>query len=217
MTRVVIIARTRISESDVCIGAIDIDTHRMVRLHDNNGRNFRRDYPFDVGQVWNARLFPKRSRPPHVEDTFAVQLSRVQEPFDLKGYLDGARDRLPIWTGGPESIFDGKLHVHPYTGAAALYGDREQSAGSLGLWIPDGQLSKRMEDRYENRQFYYYYVDPSQRERLKLKFTGIAPSPETVPAGSIISLSLARWWRPGGSLRVEQCTPMVCDILWTPK
>lgn len=216
MTRLVIIARTRITDSEVCIGAIDIENDRIVRLHDHNGKNFRQDYPFAVGQVWNARLFPKRSRPPHSEDTHAIQLAREQHAFDIKEYVDRARDRLPIWIGGPRSVFDGKLRISSSSGAAALYRDDELPTGSLGLWIPDNQLIKVRDDRYATRQF-YSYVDPSGREQMKFRITGLASNPQAVPAGSIVSLSLARWWQPlDDPSRPEQCTPMICDVLWTP-
>jgi hypothetical protein len=89
---------------------------------------------------------------------------------------------VPLWQGLPTVLFDGLLQ---WTSSGSGYVARTadpQPRQSVGFWIPDKPL-KLCGDKY------YYY------ERLyRLPFIGFQPTPDELPAGTLLRVSLARWW-----------------------
>jgi hypothetical protein len=65
MSRVVIVARTRMQHDRLCIGGHDLDNgFRGVRLLDKFGDHWPPDVPFSVGSLWRIRYRRPSASPP---------------------------------------------------------------------------------------------------------------------------------------------------------
>ncbi|MCL4176380.1 MAG: DNA helicase RecQ, partial [Verrucomicrobia bacterium] len=96
---------------------------------------------------------------------------------------------LPPQCGGPETLYDGLLQRSP---TGALYISRESGVPTRStlFWIPDQPLTidtdgKRIRYRY-----------PTSHGGNTLTFVGFQEPIERIPAGTLLRVSLAHWWRP---------------------
>jgi hypothetical protein len=135
MSRIVIVARTRMHSDHVCIGGHDLDCEfRGVRLLDRFGDYWSSDSPFVVGEVWNIRYRAKvGARPPHVEDVCVTDRHRMARVVDLKGLV--LKYTRP-WAGSPEVLFDGAVRCTP-SGTAYISSGGPLPPFSTGYWVPD--------------------------------------------------------------------------------
>lgn len=180
---VLIVARTRMSRDRRCIGGL-ADDGRSVRLLTGAGHHWDTSAPFQVGQVWDVEFQPAQNVvPPHVEDVLASKYDFVREQPALRNHLLG---RVAPWRGGIDQVFGGVLG---YTSndngyVCARLGIPDQSTG---FWLPDRDLTLRADDKH------YDYRDG--RLNRGLSYVG-EPAPVSVlPAGTLVRVSLARWWK----------------------
>jgi ATP-dependent DNA helicase RecQ len=182
--KVLIVARTRM-KSGLCIGGLTSDG-RNVRLIRPEGRH-REDAPYEVGSIWEMELHPVPFvQPPHIEDHLIVSCQLVGTARHA-GRLVVSKVRP--WRGGPRALFDGALRFRP-SGPAYVASDYVPS-GSVGFWIPDRPLTL-VHTQYRDR---YEYRDPRGSTAL-FAYVGCAAPAPNIPAGSLVRVSLARWWRP---------------------
>lgn len=64
---VLIVAKTKWGEY-FCIGGIELETNKYIRLMDLKGGYQPLNTPFKVGQVWEIKYTTSPSKPPHIED-----------------------------------------------------------------------------------------------------------------------------------------------------
>ena len=69
----------------VCVGGVDVDNRRSVRLLDARGRHETAETcPYTIWDIWDIDYYPNQRRPnPHTEDvnvTRRIKIDRVDAP-----------------------------------------------------------------------------------------------------------------------------------------
>lgn len=177
---VLVVARTMMGDHR-CIGAIG-DDGRSLRLLTREGYNHFSSASYRVGETWEMDLeFPTGLKPPHVEDARILRERGVGQVPNLRDHLLG---RVNPWRGGISGIFDGLLR---FTGKGTGFISESTGvpAGSTGFWLSDRPLTRDSDGKT------FTYADDR-----RLSYVGESPSPVVIPAGSLVRVSLARWWKP---------------------
>lgn len=176
--KVLIVAKTKVG-SHVCVGGLDAK-NRSLRLLEASGA-FPPTASYEIGQVWDLELTAAANpRPPHLEDVLVQQRKLVGAEPELAAHLRG---RIKPWTGSLTELFEGKLG---FTGSGRGYIDANSiPRRSTWFWIPDKDLQLV---RHSNKVYYAY-------ESHELSYVGVAPPIQTIPAKTLVRVSLARWWK----------------------
>ncbi len=195
--KVLIVAKTRLG-SGVCIGAITEEGESVRLIPFNEDSHDRANREYEIGDVWEIASRPETSLiPPHNEDI------RVREKRYLylasASELEGAIERfMPPKIGGPTVLYEGLLQS---TGSGALYIAKQNDIPpySTTFWRPDQPLSRDT----EGKRVRYRY--PTNNGGSTLTFVGFQEPLEVIPAGTLVRVSLARWWRPEDTPDAEGC------------
>lgn len=187
MSRIVIVARTRMQNNHVCLGGHDLDrAFRGVRLLDPFGDHWTADSPFMVGDLWRIRYREKAgARPPHVEDVFAMEQQPMGRVPDLKRLVLKAAHP---WEGGPEVLFGGTVQATP-SGIAYIPEHGPLPRCSTGYWLPDDDLTRQ---RFETRTRMNW---PGKGPVQRFAWVSVADPPERIEAGSLVRISLSRLFK----------------------
>lgn len=189
--KVLIVARTRMAGSPRrCIGGIAADD-RPVRLLTASGEHHPGSSPLKVGDLWELEWQPVRDViPPHVEDVRVVKSRRIGPQQNLGDHLRG---RVRPWRGGFSQLFDGLIR---WTAKGNGFVSKQIGVPdhSTGFWIPDRDLFLRQDGKH----FDY------QPEGRGLSYVGEREPPAEIPAGTLVRVSLARWWRQEGARDLEK-------------
>jgi hypothetical protein len=177
----VIVGKTNMNGAR-CVGGITFQGTN-VRLLDAAGRNQPVNTPFEVGQIWDLDFAPRQNcRPPHVEDVLVAAAAAGGVQQNLRDWIL-AHDQP--WIGSVYELFGG-LVAFTNNGSGYISDGTGLPARSTGFWIPDAPLTR--DDRR------YIYNDGILQRRLT--FVGVAQPVDVIPQGSLVRVSLARWWRP---------------------
>lgn len=171
----------------VCIGGLTRDTLRNVRLlPSESGHSQPVDAPYQIGDVWEMELGDRVAiRPPHVEDMIVRGGRRIAPQTGLDVWLQ--RFGRPV-VGPVSALFDGCLRLTAtgtaYVGAASI------PAGSVAFWRPvdDLPLGGLAGDRYQV---------PWRDGCISVKYVGVQPPLPVIKAGTLVRVSLSRWFQPG--------------------
>lgn len=180
--KVLIVARTRMGSSGRCIGGISHDG-KSVRLLTATGQHYDIGCPFQIGQVWELSYTPSTNLvAPHVEDVLVTAASFVSVEQNLLAHL---RSRVTPWTGPIDQVFGGLLG---YTGNNNGYISQARGVPphSTWFWVPDSDLVLRS----DNKHYDYRSLNGG------LSYTGEPTPVPTISAGTLVRVSLARWWKP---------------------
>lgn len=207
MAQVIIVSRTRMADGFVCVGGVDVDNRRSVRLLDARGRHETAETcPYTIWDIWDIDYYPNQRRPnPHTEDvnvTRRMKIDRVDAPnMSVNRFAElMLNSNIPIFRGSLFSVFDGKLRR---TDKDKLYISKEDvPTFSTCFWINDKRLLSYKNDR---GRWQYRYTDMSNRYGYTISYVGSAEPLDTIESGSIIRLSLAHWWKPNDSDDEERC------------
>lgn len=187
---VIIVSKTHMS-SMACIGGVLADG-RLVRLLNENGYNQPGDTKLNIGDVYKITFKEKAGkRPPHVEDILVSEMifkSSFASIEKMVNYLQ-EKIKVKIWRGSPEVLFDGKLQWTT-SGSGYISESGEIPANSVGFWIPDRVLTR---NDYEDKVKYIY--QHTQINSRKIPFVGYQTPVDTIPTGTLLRVSLARWWK----------------------
>ena len=182
---VTIVAKTRMGRG-ACIGAIAEDG-RSVRLI---APNADQDEPFNqeyaVGEVWQISPGPDAITPPHTENVLVRRKKRLGTDDDLSTLIER---HMPPHSGGLEALYDGLTQSGPY-GALYIAEETGVPGYSTQFWRPDKPLTR---DTSGKRIRYRY---PTADGGRTLAFVGFQEPPPVIPAGTLLRVSLAHWWRP---------------------
>jgi hypothetical protein len=172
-----------------CIGGLTV-TGQSVRLLDSGGSNWPSTCEFRVGEVWSIRYNPSQSvTPPHVEDVCVTNAQKLSDEPNLRQFIQAS---YQIWRGPISNTFDGRLSS---TQNGSLYALKPNlPAMSTGYWVPNEDLMYSDEG---------YYQWGSIFDHRRIKFIGEQSVLSTISKGTLVRLSLARWWRPDRSENVE--------------
>ena len=184
--RVLIVAKTRMG-SGACIGAIT-EKGESVRLipfnadvHDGANREY------EIGAIWDISAKPAPSIiPPHHEDIVVYEKQHLHTVTELEGAIELL---MPSKTGDPRELYEGILQT---SGSGALYIAERSGVPSYSttFWRPDEEL---MRDTDGRRVRYRY---PTANGGCTLTYVGFEEPLETIPAGTLLRVSLAQWWKP---------------------
>lgn len=192
--RVLIVAKTHMGKGAACVGGLDLDNHRSVRLLLANGKHQPEGTDYDVGQIWDLMYEPRPEvTPPHVEDVLVSEAHLAGRAPNLRAFLI---KWVQPWSGPPNqtfenlvrSTFEGHGYINEIVGVPTM---------STGYWLPDHALTQTA---VETKVYYRY---PRKDGVRLLPYLGFAPPVEAIPAGTLVRLSLARWWRPEHEHDVE--------------
>jgi ATP-dependent DNA helicase RecQ len=184
--KVVIVAKTRMG-SGACIGAISADGRSVRLIAADQESNERFNMEYEVGQVWEVSYCePTELVPPHVENIVVHSKRNVRSLVQVSPVIQ--RLMHPA-SGGLEVLFEGLTRA---TKAGALYVCQRTGipAFSTMFWQPDQALIR---DTTGKRIHYCY---PTSDGFRSLTFVGFQEPLSEIPAGSILRVSLAHWWRP---------------------
>lgn len=192
-----------------CVGGFEIATKKNVRLLNSTGENQPKDTDFEVGQIWDLDYVERTDKiAPHLEDVLIQRKKFIRFEDDINEFL---KNNAPIWTGSPDKIFQSKVlfdtgHSGFITNKAGL------PTQSVGFWLPDKELVLSI----LNGQKHYIYFNEGKGARVYMfPYVGYKSKIETIPIGSIIRVSLARWWKPGPNISETRC---YCQLSgWYPK
>ncbi len=184
---VVIVAKTHMKNA-TCVGAFEISSGKNLRLLTSNGDNQPNDTDFEVGQIWNI-VYIKRDTllPPHIEDVLVSSKNRTGFQNNLKSFL---LQNALIWRGGPEKIFEGKVKFN--VGKSGCITKKGGIPGqSVGFWLANRDLELTI---LEDQKHYFYFGENG--EICAFPLTGYISPTDKIPVGTLIRVSLARWWSP---------------------
>ena len=194
--RVLIVAKTRMG-GGACIGGITQDG-KSVRLiaagidaHDGAGLEY------EVGDVWAVEATPAPDIiPPHVENIIVHRKRRLPPFRDPIAIIE---QFMPSKVGGPEVLYEGLTQSTPN---GSLYISKSGSLPpySTTFWRADRPL---VLDTTGKRVRYRYSTEGGG---CTLTFVGFQEPPQTLPAGTLLRVSLAHPWRPDdGSITEYRC------------
>jgi len=192
---VIIVSKTHMSNA-ACVGGV-LANGRFVRLLDADGYNQDSNTQLSVGEVYSIVFSEKPGkRPPHVEDilvhsiTFKFSFDSAREMIDyLKEKL-----KVKIWKGSSDVLFDGNLQW-TNSGSGFISENGGVPINSVGFWVPDKDLTRK---DFSDKVRYSYPL----RWR-NIPFVGFQIPVDLIPAGTLVRISLARWWSPNGE--EERC------------
>ena len=195
--RVLIVAKTRMGKG-ACIGAIT-EKGESVRLapfnadpHDGANREY------EVGDIWEITGEPETSLiPPHNENFVVHKKSRLHTTENTKDLVSAIELLMPPKTGHPRVLYEGLLKT---TGSGSLYvpaGD-DVPPYSTTFWRTDQPLTRDT----EAKRIRYHY--PTENGGCTLTFVGFQEPLATIPAGTLLRVSLAHRWRPKDQPNVEE-------------
>ena len=207
MAQVIIVSRTRMADGFVCVGGVDVDNKRSVRLLDARGHHETAETcPYTIWDIWDIDYYPNQRRPnPHTEDvnvTRRMKIDRVDAPnMSVNRFAElMLNSNMPIFHGSLFSVFNGKLRR---TDNDKLYISKDDvPTYSTCFWINDKRLLGYKNDR---GHWQYRYTDMSNRFGYTISYVGSAEPIDTIEPGSLVRLSLAHWWKPENSDDEERC------------
>ena len=184
--KVVIVAKTRKGKG-ACVGGLTFDG-RSLRLEARDAPfNETAGLEYNVGDVWEIDgTEPEDIIPPHVENIIVQEKVKLPPLNDLAPFIN---QQMPPHAGGLEALYEGLTQA---TSAGALYVTERTGIPSFStmFWQPDQPL-QRNDDAKRIRYRY-----PTADGDRTLTFVGFQEPLEEIPAGALLRVSLAHWWRP---------------------
>ena len=191
---VLILSKTKYGNTQVCVGGIGVGNKQFIRLLNNGGFYQPANTSFNVGDIWEVAFTQVvHKREPHNEDVTIHGHNFVRKVYNIETYIKGLG--VNIWQGSVLNIFDAKLKWTRLGKGYLSANNVDYPCHSVGFWISDVALV------YENGN--YVYRDGSVVKQIVYK--GNQQVLPIIPAGKLIRLSLAKWWKPDHSTDEERC------------
>jgi len=185
---VIIISKTHMSNA-ACVGGV-LANGRFVRLLNSDGYNQDSDTDIEVGEVYTISFSERtEKRPPHIEDILVHSMTYKFAFENIGKMVEYLKEKLKIkiWKGSSDVLFDGNLQ---WTSGGSGY--ISENGGiptcSVGFWIPDKDLTRK---DFNDKVRYSYPL----RWR-NISYVGFQNPVDLIPAGTLVRVSLARWWSP---------------------
>lgn len=177
---VLIVGKTKMSGVSRCIGGL-LQDGKSVRLIKQNGQ-WDTSSQFNIGDIWDIDFtHPSTLVGPHTENIIVTKRSYVGEQKNISTHL---LSRLEPWQGDIDQVFEGKLG---FTGSGNGYISHGKGVPeySTWFWVPDEDLILRDDGKH--------YDYPGNRG---MSYVGEPAAIPIIEAGTLVRLSLARWWKP---------------------
>jgi len=193
--KAVIVAKTHMGQN-LCVGAASAEDGLLLRLIPRDGAEYHSWQSFDpdVGDLITiSGTNSDQIDPPHTEDFLVDKFEPTgKRAKDLSRWIES---RCTVWTGGRESLFDHKLH-YTSTGKGHVFRSHSLPSCSVGFW----QLPANFRLQPGTKRYLL-----QSRQPVRVPFVGLGTPPDTIHAGSIVRVSLARWWAPADGSIPEGC------------
>ena len=194
--QVLIVAKTHMKNA-ACVGGFEISSKRDVRLLTANGENQSSNTDLEVGQIWNIE-YSDRSQliPPHFEDVQIIKREFVKIQNSVGDFL---KSNATIWRGDPRILFEGKVHFGRGQ-SGYITNEGGIPSQSVGFWLADKDLELTILD---DQKHYYYFGEGG--EIFAFPYVGYSGIVGTIKIGTLIRVSLARWWKPNERVEEKRC------------
>ena len=195
--RVLIVAKTRMG-SGACIGAITEkgESVRLVPFNADPHDGANREY--EVGEIWEIKGEQETSLiPPHNENFVVHKKSRLHTTKDTKDLVSVIELLMPPKTGHPRVLYEGLLQ-NTESGRLHIAKQSDMPPYSTTFWRTDQPLTLDI----EKLKLRYRY--PTENGGCTFTFGGFQEPLETIPAGTLLRVSLAHWWRPKDKPTTEE-------------
>ena len=201
MTEVLIVAKTHMSNETYCVGGIQLDNLRSLRLVPTAQHSHPKDTPLDVGQVWDFSLQEMSAEEitaPHVEDIRVIRGSKLRT-MSLDQVKSFVLDNIGAPIVQPKDLFYGRLQFKQ-SEKKRITPDGGIPLKSTGFWRLNGDLILQVVDKKAR----YICIDHSRRRtNIDLPFVGDQALAEIIPAETLLRLSLSRWFNEGFWLQLS--------------
>ena len=186
--------------SGACIGAITEigESVRLIPFNADPHDGANREY--EVGDIWEITGEPETSLiPPHNENFVVDKKSRLHSTKDTKDLVSAIELLMPPKTGHPRELYEGllrgtesgRLHIAKQSGIPPY---------STTFWRTDQPLTLDIE---KHKPRYRY---PTENGGCTFTFGGFQEPLATIPADTLLRVSLAHWWRPEDKPEIgERC------------
>ena len=202
MNKILIVSKTRMTSSSVCVGGVDLDNRQSVRLLYWNGRlESLYECPYNIRDVWEMEYRKEIQSPlPHSEDV-CVTARKITGRLDPKIRIFDLLRKLNfrVYQDDIRNTFEGKLQT---TDNGVFYISRKAIPfNSTCFWVCDRDLWR---NDVQNR-IRFRYNDGTRNWGYNITYVGIDQNiPPLIPQNTLMRLSLARWWTPDNG-REEGC------------
>ena len=184
--KVLIVAKTR-QGGGACIGGITFKGRSVRLIAADAAFNEHVGLEYAVGEVWEVDATPaEQVVPPHVENIIVRSKHRLGPMTDPVPFIEA---RMPPIVGGAGLLYAGLAQV-AHSGALYIAERTGIPPCSTLFWRPDQSLQRTD----ESKRIRYRYPTPGGG--CTLTFVGFQEPIETIPAGALVRVSLAHWWRP---------------------
>ena len=195
--RVLIVAKTRMG-AGACIGAITEKGESVRLVPYNADPHDGANNEYNVGDIWKISAEPETSLiPPHNENIVVHKKSRIHRTKDTRDLISAIELLMPPKPGDPRQLYEGLLQTTS-NGSLYIAAGNEVPPYSTTFWQTDQPLILSR----ELRKLRYLY--PTENGGCTLTFVGFQKPLETIPAGTLLRVSLAHWWRPEDIPEVEE-------------
>lgn len=163
-----------------CIGGLVLNNNQFVRLLTTNGTYQPQNTPLDVGQIVDITFqISNNIVLPHNEDVILLNSRFIRNQNNLNAFI--LNRNLLIWRGSVLNLYNGLLQ---WTNQGSGYFNNQNNfpPNSVGFWVSDQNLI------FANG--YYHYPNPQR----KIKYVGVVNPLGEIVAGTLIRVSLAKWW-----------------------
>lgn len=196
MSKILIVSRTRMKESRVCIGGVDLDNNVSIRLLNYEGyHETEEECPYEIGDIWECYYISNHRRSaPHIEDSNVLSRCLIKK----KAYTSSSQfietlsiHGIEIYRESLTSCFNGCL----VECNNRLYISKNNIPSfSTCFWINDKVLRNNDFRQKDNVKKQLAYMDGLSPWGKSIAFVGLGDTPKNVPVGQLIRLSLANWW-----------------------
>jgi len=187
---VLIISKTHMS-NNACVGGLVLSNNRYVRLLINGNYNQPTDTDFEVGDIWDLTITNRSIlQPPHIEDVIITAKTFLRRVDNMPNFI---RQRNIIdWNGHINNVFGGLLNW-TNSGSGHIPFGGQMPNKSVGFWVADNDLIRVTFD--SKTRFRY----PNGHNYRNISYVGYQDTNATIPAGTILRVSLSRIFPPENS------------------
>ncbi|WP_276166750.1 dual OB domain-containing protein [Zobellia alginiliquefaciens] len=194
--RILITSKTRYGSKHACVGGLNLENKSFVRLLNPGGIKKPEgwyqflDTPLNIGDIWDIDIkISPYTKAPHIEDVFIGKKTKIEQIDDLDSFIK--ESGVEIWEGHIDKLFDGCLSWLKNGSGYLAETQDEFPKYSVGFWVSDKDLILHKE-----RYFYKYKTLGIFESEKSLKWVGFEKPPKLIPKGTLIRVSLAKWWPP---------------------
>lgn len=188
---VLVVSKTHMSNA-ACVGGLVLSNNRYVRLLNPGNYNQPTDTDFEVGDIYELTFTDRTNiQPPHIEDVIISSKRFIRRVDNMPNFLN--QRNIIDWNGHINNLFGGLLSwTNSGTGYIPLGG--QMPAKSVGFWIADKDLIRVS---FENNKVRFRY--PNGTNYRNISYVGYQDTLATIPAGTILRVSLSRIFPPENS------------------